>query len=196
MGKVMPDHIVWKHSLRAGKPFYPNGRDIPIRNFQDAFRHLRGKINVSLDVIRQPKYELNARTLLGRHPVTEVKELAVYLYDNTISPRLFAVAVNSIACWAEKLKGQVVQIQLRNLRRDHLKEEALQRTVKEAQLERNAAYFENLPIDQRLQVLEQLGVITLVPGHQLPARRTAQQEPDRRPPIERAQLDLDLFKKV
>jgi hypothetical protein len=192
----MADHIVWKYSLRAGKPFFPNGRDIPIRNFQNTFRQLLGKINVSLKIIRD--YGLADRVLLGKKPVTATRELASYLYDNTISPVLFANALNSIAHKAKELKEHVVQVQLRNLRRDHLAEAIRQGTIGEAQFGNNSAFFEGLSLEQRLHVLELLGVIVLQPGHQLPTSRTAQPAPDQRPPIERvsvAERQLDLFKK-
>ncbi|MFA5112865.1 MAG: hypothetical protein WC529_01060 [Candidatus Margulisiibacteriota bacterium] len=190
----MVEHIVWKYSLRAGKPFFPNGRDIPIRNFQNTFRQLLGKINVSLKIIRD--YGLADRVMLGRQPVTAVKELAVYLYDNTISPLLFANALHAIAQKAKELDGHVVQVQLRNLRRDHLADMIRAGAATEDQFGRNSAYFENLPSPGRLQLLEKLGVITLRPGHQLPADRANQPAPDRRPPIERIDWEkrqIELF---
>jgi len=183
-------HIVWKHRLSAGKPFFPGGYKFRLRDFQDALRKQQGKIRISKQLIQ--RYGLAPKVKLGTNPLLSVRDLATYLYDNTIHPRFFAEALHVIASKAKRLEPHLSSIQLRKLRRDNLATALGTGAIDQDDIGRSFQLFCQQPVSKKLYILQKLGVLVFQKEPKI-AKPENPRVLEPRPPIKKIdpkQLDL------
>ncbi len=154
-------HVVWSVGLKAAKPFLPSGKTWNIRNFQQTFKSLVGKIRVSERLLSQ--YGLMPRVKLGRVSLSEVEHIAEYLYKNSIHPILFASALHLIASQAKSLEPRVQIIQLRNLRRENIQTYLQRGVIADSDIGAFIYQEVEISIEDKLTILEKLRVITYYP---------------------------------
>ncbi len=146
-------------------------------SFQNCLSDVLGKIAFSIGLL--VKYGIADITFLGGHPPNQtpvaqysVPALSKYLYDAVIHPRFFADALHLIGSYAKTLKPRLALVNLRNLRREQIEKAIEDKKIKPEQLDQLFGYtfteFAKLPVQQRIQILEILGVLVLKPGASLP----------------------------
>ncbi|MBU1027190.1 MAG: hypothetical protein KKA31_05605 [Candidatus Margulisbacteria bacterium] len=172
------DYVLWELSRRAAKSFYPGSRiKLPKYSFQNCLSNVLGKIAFSIRLL--VNYGLADITFLGgpphdRIPVVQytVPDLSKYLYETVIHPRFFADTVHLIGTYAETLKPRLDLVNLRNLRREQIENAITDKKIKPKQLDQwfghDFSKFAKLPEQQRIKILEILGVLVLKEGASLP----------------------------
>jgi len=168
-------HCVQGRTLRTGarKPFWPaphGGQAIHVSDFQRALKTQCGKIMVGLRLATDPANGIASVTYLGENLLSKIRpnrDIANYLYVTaTIHPRFFAEALHVIASNSKTLAPHTQKIQLRLLGRENLKKALDSGAVNALDIGKNFNRFGSLPLEQKLSVLEKLGVIQLKPGSQ------------------------------
>ncbi len=184
----------------ARRPFWPashGGRVIHVSEFQPLLKEQKGKITVALRLIRDPANGLDRITYLGEKLLAGLtdpnlnRHLANYLYsvklNNPIHPRFFAEALHVIASHGKALSPSLERVRLRMLGRERIARALDSGDVKLMDIGREFERFSQRPVQERLQILEKLGVLVLKSGASLPQVYPPKPVPglDPRPPIEK-----------
>lgn len=92
------------------------------------------------------------------------KKISDYLYRNCIHPIFFVDAIHLIGTKAIELKECVAEIRLRNLGRDAIGHASGDLTNAAYLINGNFDEFSRQPAQERLRILEKLGVLVMKPG--------------------------------
>jgi len=153
-------------TLQTGRHFFPGGPKVLLRDFQRLLYAERGKISIALALLQE--YGLSPKVRLGEKTVLEQKScLAEYLYQASIHPRFFAVALHLVASQTKELDGVVQKVLLRNLRRENIERALLNGQITAKELGVNFKIFEEKPAREKLQILSRLNIFVLAPGKDL-----------------------------
>ncbi|KPJ69741.1 hypothetical protein AMJ44_02685 [candidate division WOR-1 bacterium DG_54_3] len=198
----------------AKRRFYPSGPRISYKEFRYASNRSLGKIIVSQKLIGD--YGLCSRTSLGNELLFNIKvnEIADQLYSQNIHFGFFAEALHVIGRNAKVLGPVVKCILLRKLSRNSIASALRSGAISEDDIGRNFKLFfgkidrtvqNKRPDQEKLDILQRLGVLVLEPGCSLPIvsrSRTPIRGPSKpakyphpRPPIEKVDPEEIIKKK-
>src|SRR3989339_432471 len=165
------EHVNWGVTLRkAKKAFFPNGHAISIGEMQETLKNLKGKIALSFDLLRS--YGLLQKVTLGELELEyfNPKKLGSYLWDNAISPVLFAEALHLVASKSASLSSCTKAVRLLSLKRGKLSEALAMGKILRSEIGSNFEDFPRLTTERKMEILVLLGVIVLNPGTALPIK--------------------------
>jgi hypothetical protein len=174
---------------RPGKSFSPRGPEFPVEKFQEKLESLSKKLLLSLRLLLD--YGIYPMVMLGDKPILQPedsvilrehwrtdnqillrlsinqhknKKISDYLYRNCIHPIFFVDAIHLIGTKAIELKECVAEIRLRNLGRDAIGHASGDLTNAAYLINGNFDEFSRQPAQERLRILEKLGVLVMKPG--------------------------------
>lgn len=176
MNALRLGHVVWSISLRgAQKPFFPGGSAILLRHFQDGFRQQVGIIRAAEYVLGQ--HGLRDQVKLGKLLLADVGHVATYLYENAIHPRFFTEVLHFISSSAEAIKPRLIRAQLANLRRELIGQALKDGKITPEDIGEEFEKFSTKSTEQKMDILEILGVLELTPPPAPPRRRMPLDDP-------------------
>lgn len=185
-------HIVPKYTPGAARSFFPGGPEVSLEKFQAALKGQAPKLLLALQLLHNyglyPKVKLGDRPILqpedgikvndrGKAPnailvslsIHRAKGIGQYLYDNCINPVLFADVLHLIASKSSELNNCVAEVRLRQLGRDEIALALNRGVIRESEIGPQASIFTARTAAEKLQTLELMGVIVLLPGKKIPS---------------------------
>jgi len=183
---------------RPGKSFFPRGPEFPVEQFQGKLASLSKKLLLTLRLLLD--YGIHPMVMLGDKPIVQPEDRALlnerwrtdnailmgisinrhrnkkisdYLYKNCVHPVFFVGVIHLIGTKAAELKECVAEIKLRNLGRDAIERAMQSGRINALDLNNgNFDEFSKRPAQERLRILEKLGVLVMKPGKTfVPAQR-------------------------
>jgi hypothetical protein len=149
-------HKIPKYYPSAGRPLFPRGDRVSVRTFEDMLFRLKDRVFNSFQGLATAG--IAAKVLLGHLPITQAKDLATYLYDNSIHPELLAKTLELVL----KAPDRLLEARIRQLGRFNLAQAHKKNDIDLfSDIGRNFELFNARSEEEQLNILERMGVILL-----------------------------------